>query len=120
LEGAYQEHEAAPERRDAIARVLLLPPCIVSRYIAIDVSSPSGHRILGGRRGGWPGRSSIARVERAHSDRARSASRRMTRPPSRSISLPCLVGIDREVRTSVELHHLMEYRSCEKSEAFYA
>ena len=30
---------------------------------------------------GWPGRSSIARVERAHSDRARSASRRTTRLP---------------------------------------
>ncbi len=31
---------------------------------------------------GWPGRSSIARVERAHSDRARSASKRTTRLPS--------------------------------------
>ena len=31
---------------------------------------------------GWPGRSSSARVERAHSDRARSASRRTTRLPS--------------------------------------
>ena len=30
---------------------------------------------------GWPGRSSIARVERAHSYRARSASRRTTRLP---------------------------------------
>ena len=32
--------------------------------------------------GGQPGRSSIARVERAHSYRARSASRRTTRLPS--------------------------------------
>jgi hypothetical protein len=32
--------------------------------------------------GGWPGRSSIARVERAPSERARSASRRTTRLPS--------------------------------------
>ena len=31
---------------------------------------------------GWPGRSSIARVERAHSYRARSASRRTARLPS--------------------------------------
>ena len=30
---------------------------------------------------GWPGRSSIARVERAPSERARSASRRMSRLP---------------------------------------
>src|SRR6185295_11307564 len=30
---------------------------------------------------GWPGRSSIARIERAHSYRARSASRRTTRLP---------------------------------------
>ena len=33
---------------------------------------------------GWPGRSSIARVERAPSERARSASRRTTRLPFRS------------------------------------
>jgi hypothetical protein len=32
--------------------------------------------------GGWPGRSSIARVERAPSERARSASRRIIRLPS--------------------------------------
>src|SRR4029077_7504795 len=37
---------------------------------------------------GWPGRSSNARVERAPSERARSASRRTTR-------LPCLSSIRR-------------------------
>ena len=36
---------------------------------------------------GWPGRSSIARVERAHSYRARSASRRTTRLPFSSHAL---------------------------------
>jgi len=36
---------------------------------------------------GWPGRSSIARVERAHSDRARSASRRTIRLPFSSRAL---------------------------------
>jgi len=54
---------------------------------------------------GWPGRSSSARVERAHSDRARSASRRTTRLPCLFFSiLLCSLRVSRACDTVRSLH----------------
>jgi len=51
LEGAYQEHETTPRRRDVVTRLLLLPLGIVFRSVAIDVLPAVGY-LEGGEEGG--------------------------------------------------------------------
>ncbi len=90
IEGAHSDRAASASKKDGLAvpRPTLLSVRVARAQETNRLPSHTPFRTRLPTLLGWPGRSSIARVERAPSERARSASRRTTR-------LPCLPSIRR-------------------------